>query len=338
MNKNCRDVFHPFLETIGLIYLMKNWGEVREETIGSLEAINIEGERFYKKNLIYLEDLIKTFESQYVPDSEEEFFFEYNTEFFLVTVAVGVDYLETEQAEKPVTKEKILSCINRFFAKEEDEAIPELDTIEKQVAVIEDAELSKDTKWKMLMLMRNPQERFQSLFEIYRKNRDAYVYTIEQNQGVLQKLLEQASGHLSLPMEHLLRGEGEKKIKVYSTAVFPLIEWVVFPYVFQGILIDKLNFWRRDGENIRDMLPVLLKILGDKSKFEILYSLKEKDKYNLEIAEELKLTPATASHHMGILLSNHFVTVEKREGKVYYQLNREAVEKIVEYLQAVLLD
>ena len=40
----------------------------------------------------------------------------------------------------------------------------------------------------------------------------------------------------------------------------------------------------------------------------------------LEIAEELRLTPATASHHMGLLLSNQFVAVEKKDGKVYYRL------------------
>ncbi len=43
------------------------------------------------------------------------------------------------------------------------------------------------------------------------------------------------------------------------------------------------------------------------------------------IPEELRFTPATASRHMGILLSNHFVTVEKKDGKVYYRLNSETI-------------
>lgn len=77
-----------------------------------------------------------------------------------------------------------------------------------------------------------------------------------------------------------------------------------------------------------------------------LCSLKERGKYNLEIAEELKLTPATASsstwtfhffHHMGILLCNHFVTVEKRDGKVYYQFNQEAYGEMIRLLEEIFL-
>ena len=52
-----------------------------------------------------------------------------------------------------------------------------------------------------------------------------------------------------------------------------------------------------------------MKAFGDKSKFEILYSLKESPKYNLEIAEQLHLTAATMSHHVNILLSQGLVTV-----------------------------
>lgn len=60
----------------------------------------------------------------------------------------------------------------------------------------------------------------------------------------------------------------------------------------------------------------ILKLLGDKSKFEILCLLKTHGRYNLEIAEELHLAPATASHHMSMLLSNHMVTVEKKDGRI----------------------
>ena len=65
--------------------------------------------------------------------------------------------------------------------------------------------------------------------------------------------------------------------------------------------------------------------------------LKGTGKYNLEIAEELRLTPATASHHMGLLLSNQFVAVEKKDGKVYYRLNRETIEEMIRYLEGVFL-
>ena len=81
---------------------------------------------------------------------------------------------------------------------------------------------------------------------------------------------------------------------------------------FQGVLADKLELYQKNMQNARELLPQILKLLGDKSKFEILCLLKAHGRYNLEIAEELHLTPATASHHMSMLLSSHMVTVEKK--------------------------
>jgi DNA-binding transcriptional ArsR family regulator len=51
--------------------------------------------------------------------------------------------------------------------------------------------------------------------------------------------------------------------------------------------------------------------------------------YIQEMAEELKLTPATVSHHINILLSMRYVllTVDATKSKkVYYELNNEKLE------------
>ena len=90
-------------------------------------------------------------------------------------------------------------------------------------------------------------------------------------------------------------------------------------------------------QNAKELLPQILKLLGDKSKFEILCLLKSHGRYNLEIAEELHLTPATASHHMGMLLTNQIVTVEKKDGRVYYQLNQETLREIMKCFEEILL-
>ena len=58
--------------------------------------------------------------------------------------------------------------------------------------------------------------------------------------------------------------------------------------------------------------------MSDGSKFDILLSLMSSPKYNLELAEELNLTAATVSHHMNVLLTYQLVSVEKRDGRVYY--------------------
>ena len=40
---------HPLLETLGLIYLVKNFSSVRAECVQSLKEMEIDGEAFYKK-------------------------------------------------------------------------------------------------------------------------------------------------------------------------------------------------------------------------------------------------------------------------------------------------
>ena len=72
-------------------------------------------------------------------------------------------------------------------------------------------------------------------------------------------------------------------------------------------------------------------------EFEILCLLKSHGRYNLEIAEELQLTPATASHHMSMLLANHMVAVEKKDGRVYYQLNQGTLREIMECFEEFFL-
>ena len=79
------------------------------------------------------------------------------------------------------------------------------------------------------------------------------------------------------------------------------------------------------------------KALADKSKLDILCSLKESSKYNLELAEALDLSPSTTSHHMSILMGSGLVTVQKKDGKVYYCLQEENIEKYIQSLKKLLL-
>lgn len=80
-----------------------------------------------------------------------------------------------------------------------------------------------------------------------------------------------------------------------------------------------------------------LKLLSDKSKFEILSYLKDKKAYGSELAKQLNLTTATISHHMSALMKAGLVHVEKEETKIYYRANRENIEKFLKYCESTLL-
>lgn len=80
-----------------------------------------------------------------------------------------------------------------------------------------------------------------------------------------------------------------------------------------------------------------LKLLSDKSKFEILAYTQKKAAYGSELAKHLDLTTATISHHMSTLFAKGLVTIEREENKIYYRSNKKAIGEILDYCQKVLI-
>lgn len=72
----------------------------------------------------------------------------------------------------------------------------------------------------------------------------------------------------------------------------------------------------------------ILRVLGDKSKFDILMFIKDRPAYGTEIAQHFELTTATVSHHMNQLLQLQLVHVEMREKRVYYQAKKETLQNL----------
>lgn len=335
-NKDARTL-HPFLETLGLIYMTKNFEAVKTDMLNSLEEMNIDGAQFYKQYLSYLDNYVQVFEDTYALKEEETFFFGYNTEFFLTVLAMATELFESDSDPEQLTQPHIFSVMNSFLKEKNSEKASNSSDMENWFLLLQSSEYSEDTKWRLLELIHNPVEKFQELFHIYENNRTAFDATFQKNKKQLEKLVSQAPSALSDVICRLVSEFHPESKRVYLTAVLPLMEWITPTIIFQGVLADKLDLYQKNLENAKEMLPPILKLLGDKSKFEILCLLKSHGKYNLEIAEELQLTPATASHHMSMLLSNHMVTVEKKDGRVYYQLNQETLREIMKCFGEIFL-
>ena len=227
--------------------------------------------------------------------------------------------------------------MNSFLKQKNSEKASNSSDMENWFLLLQSSEYSEDTKWRLLELIHNPVKKFQELFHIYENNRTAFDVTFQKNKKQLEKLVSQAPSEPSDVICSLVSEFHPESKRFYLTAVLPLMEWITPTIIFQGVLTNKLDLYQKNLENAKEMLPPILKLLGDKSKFEILCLLKSHGRYNLEIAEELQLTPATASHHMSLLLSNHMVTVEKKDGRVYYQLNQETLREIMKCFGEIFL-
>ena len=83
-------------------------------------------------------------------------------------------------------------------------------------------------------------------------------------------------------------------------------------------------------EYVLDEAVPIFKVLGDKSKAEILLYIKDRPAYGIEIAKQFSLTTATVSHHMNKLLQLRLIQAELRDGRVYYQARKEVLQELFE--------
>ncbi|MBE5959833.1 MAG: winged helix-turn-helix transcriptional regulator [Lachnospiraceae bacterium] len=75
----------------------------------------------------------------------------------------------------------------------------------------------------------------------------------------------------------------------------------------------------------------LFKALGDPTRLHIMQCLSKKKMYIQELAKELKLTPATISHHITTLFQAKAITIfvdEANAKKVFYEVNKETMENL----------
>lgn len=88
-----------------------------------------------------------------------------------------------------------------------------------------------------------------------------------------------------------------------------------------------------DGEegNRQEIALYALKLLSDKSKFEILAYIRNRQAYGSELARQLGLTTATISYHMSALVGEGLVEVTREENKVFYRSRTDALRSILEY-------
>jgi hypothetical protein len=127
-----------------------------------------------------------------------------------------------------------------------------------------------------------------------------------------------------------------KKTKIVPTLAVPLGIVVIDELGLCGLLTPLLFTEHSDGFTKEEAL-LATKALSDASKLEILLALKERSLYNLEIAKCLNLTPATVSHHMGMLLTAGLVELDKKDGKAYYCFSADGMRRFVGWLEESLL-
>lgn len=74
------------------------------------------------------------------------------------------------------------------------------------------------------------------------------------------------------------------------------------------------------------------KILSEPKKLEILKLCLNSPKYGTELAKELELTGATVSHHVNLLVSKNYLSIQVDKNRVYYKTN---VKRILDDIHTI---
>ena len=92
-----------------------------------------------------------------------------------------------------------------------------------------------------------------------------------------------------------------------------------------------------DDELLLNTAVRQLKLLSDKSKLEILRSIREKPAYGAQLARQMNLTTATISYHLNALIQEQLVNLERDNHRIYYSINQKTIQELVDYLNKELL-
>lgn len=325
---------NPYAETIGLLYTCRR-PELADRAFleSSAEALGLSGPELYKKFGGLHKKYVAAFQKALPPEVPEwegfDFFFLSEEDFLLPVQFTCAGHPHWFQEGVQPSREELAQAFLRSVVSDTD--LTGTPTLEETVGLLNRADLSTEVCWKMTLLLQDPQAYLAQLVQIVTASLPAYQAAVTAVEKPLGKAMaEFPKGQYTVEN---LGTEGT----VTPLLIFPAAE-VIFSHGeedrgYVGLFVKEIYQMMEQAKQARKNLLPCLKALGDKSKFDILLSLLKSPKYGVELAEALDLSAATVSHHMNVLLSQDLVTVEKREGRVYYLVQKETLRGIVAALE-----
>ncbi|AUN24430.1 transcriptional regulator [Clostridium botulinum] len=337
------DKLDPICEIFGLIYISHDYEKFIDALKKELNNNGVNGELFLKKNFKIIDKYIKTFDKYKVINENELMFFDEDDEsIFMLIAFVLINNKELIYSLDNITDDQFKSIILDVYNEisEEERTIDSISTLNNTIEFLKELDLKENTKWKLMIILNEPKKYYKSLIKIIEDNKIAYNEACKAIEKPLFKLISNYIKYVNSDKCEVLNNiikNNESNIIIIPTLTFGTSLFEFKNTYFMGLLYEIICKEYIYSMGNKGELVLKLKALSDKSKLEIISLLKAGPKYSLEIAEALKLTPATVSYHMGSLLECSMVVVEKKQGKVYYHLNKIGLKNFIDELNNTLL-
>ena len=337
------NVIYEVAELMAYTYMPEEYTLEKEKK--ALEESGIAPDKTFENIHGLIAEIVKTFGDFIVRDESDAYFFENNIAYELVTGSI-MTYLYTQpqllQNPEEIDRDHFYQALllDWFQIEVEPTDFSEI------ISHIEENqwELNPAGMWQLMLLFKEPVKYLTDFVHMINRNTPAFDQTLEKFQPIMNELLlklEQPTDYLvdvikwgltqtNMPMEEITL-----KRTLIGVGMFGMIDGDSF---LAGHELDYgLSFLSGLIENKIIDLPPILKIMGDKSKFEILNFVKETPSTNVEIAKHLNLTAATTSHHMNTLLTNGLVEIEQTDRKMIYSLSQAKIRELIANLENTFL-
>lgn len=333
----------PLFEIMGLLYVSCNLDAVKQEMKAGLSDFGLEAEAFYAQNLTIFDEYVQAFMNNREGSPEDLAFFK-GKDFtcFAILLSLLIEnrnwFTSTEGLTNEEIKAQLIHACHEMFDDITEPPNPE--SLEDIIGLLEAIGLEDNSKWLLLLMMQQPKKHVARLVDIVNANAKAYEKALSSVSKPLGRLMQQYDQWMRnqddqtfFELKHKMAGA----TAIHPTLVYPISQIILESGCYYGLLCAKALSKEKSLVQEKELLLMKLKALSDRSKLEILTSLKVSPKYNLEIAQQLGLTAATMSHHMGVLLTCGFVGIEKKDGKVYYHLEKDNLRDMISVLEKILL-
>lgn len=263
------------------------------------------------------------------------------------------EFIELDDNEKFAHYLKIILSINSI-----DIAVKKDMKQSEYINLIDTLDIPVEFKYKYVLLYQNHKRYFEEVIDMInlvsaelKKEEHKFHDIIDEYERIVNDKIEKADGNFFDFMDVQFQYDGDILLRpaIMANNVVLISSFMrihnAYPdkkfdqaIVYFGVNVIAFSKLFKKHELNEDKLTSILKILGDRSKYDILMSLKGKQMYAAEIAKMMNVTNATVSHHMRNLFQLALVRMITDNNRVYYTLNENTIKKVVDLLGKKFLD
>ena len=213
------------------------------------------------------------------------------------------------------------------------------------------AELLAEEKWHIVNILYDLNPYLEELVTIVQEAQTLFLECQKEIDGILEEFYKYWSNKfLSINVyEYIKEATGSEFNKNQQNVIIlpslTLCNGIAFYSEDKSPERDTLYIGVLYGENFHPgmkkekdiFLSQYLKLLSDKSKFDILMNIKDKKVYGAELAKMLNLSTPTISYHMTALLNAGLVNIERENKRIYYFINKEKMTEFIETMKSLFL-